>query len=51
MKPKRFNHYFCPLNKWDGGSKKSVSGRYCRNNCSEYRKGGCLLFNKVNKPL
>jgi len=42
-KPKRFRKYKCPAGKYDGRTRlpHSVSGRYCKNNCSLYKKGTC----------
>lgn len=57
-KAMRFSQYICPLGKWDGicpgkiGSKKKdyskadVTGRYCKNNCSEYKSNECPRFER-----
>ena len=54
--PKKYGQYKCPMGKsepkvpsritYDKGSKSNVSGRYCKNNCSEYRNNTCPLFKR-----
>lgn len=55
-KPKKFGEYICPHGKlvptvpakynYNRGSKSTVSGSYCKNNCSLYRKMECKLFSR-----